>query len=369
MTHDLAPQLARIITEYSLDVQPGQHIAIRGSTTAEPLIREMHAALVRLGAFPHVMVSLPGLEEQRLRLSTDDQLDVADPVLLSTLDIIDGLIMIIAPSNTKDLAGISPERMARSQQGSRPVMEKYFSRLADPDFKWNICAWPTPASAQEAEMGYHAYRDFIYNACGLDQPDPIAYWTALRDRQARLVDWLAGKHHAEVRGPGVELSFDFTDRVWVNCWGDKNFPDGEIFTGPIEDSVNGHVAFSYPTVYGGRQVDGVRLRFEEGVVVEASASKGEDYLLSQLDLDPGARRLGEFAIGTNNGIQQFTGEVLFDEKIGGTIHMALGRSIDESGGVNESQIHWDMVHSMRGGGEILIDGELFYRDGRFVVEG
>ncbi len=218
-------------------------------------------------------------------------------------------------------------------------------------------------------MGLLAYTEFIYKACGLHHPDPLAYWRDLKARQERLITWLHGKQHAAIKGPDIELSFDFTDRLWVNSWGNHNFPSGEIFTGPVEDSVNGHVAFSYPTVYGGREISGVKLTFEDGVVTEASANKGEDYLLSQLDMDAGARRLGEFAIGTNTGIQQFTGNTLFDEKIGGTIHMALGRSIPESKGVNQSQIHWDMVHDMKNGGEITIDGELFYKNGEFVIEG
>ena len=172
-----------------------------------------------------------------------------------------------------------------------------------------------------------------------------------------------------MRGPGIEMSFDFTGRPWVSCHGTVNFPDGEIFTSPIEDSVNGHVAFSYPTMHGGREVSGIELTFKDGRVTDASAAKGEEYLLAQLDIDAGARTLGEFAIGTNMGIQRFTGQTLFDEKIGGSIHMALGESISESKGVNKSAIHWDIVHSMRDGGEIWIDGELFYQSGDFVIEG
>lgn len=369
MTYDLAPKMARILTEYSLDVQPRDRIRIRGPVAATPLIEALYEALLRRGAFPSVEVSLPGLREMYLRLANDDQLDDCDPIAMSTLDHVDGLLMIIAPSNTKALSQVDPARMARAQQAIRPFMEKYFALVADPGFKWNICAWPTEAAAQEAEMGYHAYREFIYGACGLNHPDPVAYWTGLRAKQERLINWLSDKHHLDVRGPGIDLSLDFTGRNWINCWGNKNFPDGEIFTSPVEESVNGHVAFSYPTVYGGRALSGVELTFKDGVVVEAHAQKGEDYLLQQLDLDAGARRLGEFAIGTNYGIQQFTGEVLFDEKIGGSIHMALGNSIEEAKGVNESQIHWDMVHDMQNGGEIRVDGELFYQDGKFAVEG
>jgi aminopeptidase len=189
----------------------------------------------------------------------------------------------------------------------------------------------------------------------------------MREQQLRLTAWLNGKNHVEVRGPGIDLSYDFTGRPWCSSHGELNLPDGEVYSSPIEDSVNGQVAFNFPARYQGREVSGVRLVFKDGRVVEASAEKGEDYLFSQLDLDEGARRLGEFSIGTNRGIQQYTGETLFDEKIGGTIHMALGNSYTETGGQNKSAIHWDMIHDLRSGGQILIDGEPFFRNGKFVV--
>jgi aminopeptidase len=212
-----------------------------------------------------------------------------------------------------------------------------------------------------------AYTRFIYEACALHLPDPVAYWTNLRDRQLKLVEYLKDKREVLVKGPGIELRFNFEGRLWASAHGNENFPDGEIYTGPVEDSVNGYVRFNLPTIYGGHEVTGVYLVFRDGAVVEASADKGEDFLLSQLDADEGARRLGEFAIGTNDGIQEVTGSTLFDEKIGGTIHMALGQSYPETNGVNESAVHWDMVHGMKDGGEIHIDGKLFYQAGEFKV--
>ncbi|NLX08586.1 MAG: aminopeptidase [Chloroflexi bacterium] len=357
------------MTDYSVEIRPGDYVAIIAPVAAEPLITALYEAVLRKGAHPVVQPILPGLNELFLRTANDQQLEFCDPITLDTIEKVDVMFQVIAPTNTRSLSQIDPARLARNQQGRRPIVERYFTRVNDQSLRWNITAWPTPASAQQAEMGLLAYTEFMYKACALDQPDPVAHWQQFKARQMRLVNWLAGKRHAEVRGPGIELSFDFTARPWVSCHGTVNFPDGEIFTSPIEDTVNGHVAFSYPTVLAGREVNGVRLRFENGVAVEASAGKNEDYLLSQLDLDEGARRLGEFAIGTNMGIQHFTGETLFDEKIGGSIHMALGESIAESHGVNKSAIHWDMVHSMKDGGEIIIDGELFYKNGQFVIEG
>jgi aminopeptidase len=367
MIEDFAPKMAQVLTEYSIPIQKGDYVVIFGSMAAEPLVLALYEAVLRRGGHPTVRVEVPDLYDIFYDVAGDEQLDFCDPLDLAIYEKMDVLFDILAPSNTRSRASADPKRLARHRQGRRPIIELYFKRIGDQSLRWNISAWPTQAAAQEAEMGLLAYRDFVYRACGLDQPDPVAYWAALRERGDKLANWLNGRRRVEVRGPGIDLAFDLTGRLWINCWGDMNFPDGEIFTGPVENSVNGHVEFNFPTVDREREVSGVKLVFKDGAVVEASASKGEDYLLSQLDLDAGARRLGEFAIGTNPGIQRFTGEALFDEKIGGTIHMALGQSIPESGGVNESMVHWDMVHGMQDGGEIVVDGELFYRGGKFMV--
>lgn len=368
MFDDFAPRLADILTTYSTPIQRGDLVGIFANTSAEPLVKALYEAVLRRGGNPTVFVRLPGLEELFYKIASDEQLDYLNPILLDIIEKLDVMFQILAPENTKRLASIDPARIARHQQARQPFVRRYFERCDDQSLRWNITAWPTEAAAQEAEMNLLDYTEFMYKACGLDQPDPIAYWQALKSRQQKLVDWLNGKKHVQVKGPGIDLSFSVEGRNWVNCWGNNNFPDGEIFTSPVDDSVNGTVAFSYPTFYTGREVSGVRLAFKDGVPIEASAEKGQDDLLQKLDLDESARRLGEFAIGTNRGIQQFTGETLFDEKIGGTIHMALGQSIAEAGGVNQSQIHWDFVHAMRDGGEITIDGELLYKNGDFTVD-
>ncbi|MBN1679035.1 MAG: aminopeptidase [Anaerolineae bacterium] len=367
MIADFAPRLARVLTEYCRPVQKGDLVMITSTTEAEPLILALYEAVLKRGGNPVVRLQLPGLTELYMTHATEEQFDFLDPSLMTLVNAADVYLYVDAPTNTKAMATFDAERLARLQQGRRPYIERYLERCADDDLRWNITAWPTQAAAQDAEMGLLAYSEFMVHAFGLDRDDPVAYWTAFRDRQARLVDWLAGKEHAEVRGPGIDLAFNFAGRTWINSHGVRNFPDGEIFTSPVEDSVNGSVAFNLPSVYGGRELGGVRLELKDGVVVEASAAKDEAYLLSQLHIDAGARRLGEFAIGTNEGIDRFTRSILFDEKMGGTIHMALGESIAVAGGVNKSAIHWDMVHAMRDGGEILIDGELFYQNGAFVV--
>jgi aminopeptidase len=374
MIKNLASDMAQILTDYCSPVQPGEYVTIIGNpSTCAPLIEALFEAILKRGGHPNVQAAaLIGPDysdyfELYLREASDEQLDFCDPTNLDSVNRSDALFFIKASANTRALSGIDPARIGRWRQASRAFNHRYLERHAEGKLRWTVVGWPTAAMAQNAEMSLHDYTAFVRRACGLDQPDPVAYWQAFRDRQVRLVEWLADKQHAEVKGPGINLSFDFAARPWVSCHGAVNFPDGEIFTSPVEDSVNGTVAFNYPCVYLGSEVDGVKLRFENGVAVAATAAKNEPYLLSQLNLDPGARRLGEFAIGTNKGVQVMTRSILFDEKIGGSIHMALGRSYAESRGQNESAIHWDMVHSMKDSGEIWIDGTLFYWAGEFMI--
>jgi aminopeptidase len=374
MINTLAFQMADILTAYSAPIQPGHYVTIVANImTARPLVEALVSAVLRRGGTPNVQSSMmlspdyTEFFELFLREANDDQLNRLDPIMMHCIDESDALFFVKAPANTKALSALDPSRAGRYRRAIEPFGQRYHERYAAGKLMWNVCAWPTQALAQTAEMSLHDYAEFVYRACGLDQPDPVAYWRAFSAMQSRLVEWLKGKKHAEVRGPGIDLSFDFDDRLWVNCDGRLNFPDGEIFTSPVEDSVNGTVEFNFPSVYQGYEVDGVKLRFENGLAVEATAAKNEDFLLDQLNLDAGARRLGEFAVGTNQGVQVMTRSILFDEKIGGSIHMALGRSYEEAKGLNQSAIHWDMVHSMKDGGEIIIDGELFYRSGQFMV--
>lgn len=374
MTKNLAYELAKILTEYSSPVQPGEYVSIVGNpTTSAPLIEALVEAVLKRGALPNVQAAaLIGPDysdyfELYLREVTGEQLDRLDSTIMHWVNQSDALFFVKAPANTKALSSIDPARVAHWRKTLQPFSNRYLERYAASELRWTVVGWPTPAAAQTAEMGSRDYEDFVYRACGLDQPDPVKHWQNFRTMQERLVAWLAGKKHAEVKGPGINLSFDFEGRPWISCHGELNFPDGEIFTSPVEDSVTGTVEFNFPCVYLGSEVDGVKVRFENGVAVEATAAKNEAFLLSQLNVDPGARRLGEFAIGTNMGVPVMTRSILFDEKIGGSIHMALGRSYEESKGQNESAIHWDMVHNMKDGGEIWIDGTLFYKSGEFAI--
>ena len=368
MFEDLAPKMAKVITEYSTQIKPGDLVALTCSTLGAPLVEAMYEAVLECGVNPLVMLNQPGLGELFYRIASDEQLEFVNPVFETVAHNADVYMVLDAAANTKSMTGVDPAKMIKSQQANQKVYEVFYGRINSGDLRYMYTLWPTHASAQQAEMGLLAYTEFVYKACALDQADPVAYWSVFRDRQTRLADWLKGKKHAEVRGPGIDLTFDFGDRSWVSCHGELNFPDGEIYTCPVEESVNGHVAFSYPSIYNGTEVSGIRLTFKEGKAIEASADKGEQHLLAQLDLDAGARFLGEFAIGTNTFVQQYTGNTLFDEKIGGTIHMALGNAVPDAGGKNQSMVHWDIVHGMQNGGEILIDGDVFYRSGQFMVE-
>ncbi len=367
MYEDFSTKMAHVITTYSQPIQPGDIVVVQSNTLAEPLARALYEAILRKGGHPVVLTSLPGLQDVFFELATEEQLTFVNPISEFVMNQANKLYNILAEVNPKAGTAHSPERVAMSQNANRHLFERFFERMATGELSWVLMPFPTHAMAQEAETSLFNYTKFVYEACGFDQPDPVAFWQNVHNRQARLVDYLNGKNELHVIGPDIDLKMRLDGRLWVNCDGKLNFPDGEIFTGPVEDSVNGYVNFNMRTVYGGREVTGVRFRYEDGKIVEATAEKGKDWLFSQLDMDEGARRIGEFAIGTNFGIKHVTGNTLFDEKIGGTIHMAIGRSIPESLGQNMSAVHWDMVHDMAHS-EMYLDGELIYKHGQFAID-
>jgi len=291
---------------------------------------------------------------------------VAPPsrLLYETYDVI---ISLSGSANTKELTNIDPAKLALSQRASGEVFKTFMLRASTGELRWVGTLFPTAAYAQDAEMGLAEYEEFVFNACLPDPADPVRHWQEMSARQARLVDWLRGKEILRVEAPDVDLRMSIAGRTFVNCDGKRNMPDGEIFTGPVEDSVEGHVRFSYPSVYQGRRVEGAELWFEKGRVVKARATKGEEFLQKTLDVDAGARTVGEFAIGTNPGITRATGNTLYDEKIRGSFHMALGGGMPETGSRNESAIHWDLVCDLMHGGRIWVDDLLMYEKGEFKV--
>jgi aminopeptidase len=242
-------------------------------------------------------------------------------------------------------------------------------RTAAGELRWVVTLYPTQAAAQDAHMSLRDFEDFVFHAGFLDRDDPVAEWKRLGGRIAALGRRLEGKRELRVVGDGTDLTLGVAGRTWVSSDGHENFPDGELFTGPVETSVEGTIRFTYPAVFDGRQVSGVELEFQEGEVVTARAERGQELLEEMLAMDDGARRAGEFSFGLNDAVREFTGHTLFDEKIGGTVHLALGASYPESGGKNESALHWDLVCDLRAGSEVYADGELVYRDGRFLDDG
>jgi len=360
-------KLADLLVNYSVAIQPGQKVVIQGPTLAEPLIKAVTIKVLQAGGHPLVMASLPGMDELEYRYSSDEQLRFIHDPVKQVVETYDVQIGFIAESNTKALNHIDPQRMIISHQARHGLLKTFMRRTGTGELKWTLTLFPTQAHAQDAEMSLSEYEDFVYNACMPDMGDPVGYWRRFSTRQDRIIDWLKGKHAVHITGLETDLRLSIAGRTFINCDCHYNVPDGEVFTGPVEDSLEGHVYYSYPAIYNGREVIGVRLWFEHGKVVKATADKNEDFLLKTLDTDEGARFVGEFAIGTNESINRFTGEILFDEKIGGSFHMALGSAYPQTGGVNESAIHWDMICDLRQGGEIRVDGELFYQDGQFRI--
>ncbi len=365
MTDPRVSRLARTLVEYSVAVRPGDRVAVSGPVAALPLVEEVYRATLRAGGYPYLMLAPDALEWLLYSQASDEQLrhvNRFDELVRSEFEC---LIVIGAATNTRQLSSIDPARISLRQQAYRPLMETFMRRSAAGELRWVSTLFPTPAYAQDAEMSLAEFEDYAYGATFCDGEDPVAAWQRVHDQQQRLVDWLRGKRSVVMQGPNVDLRLSIEGRTFVNSDGHHNMPSGEIFTGPVEDSVNGWVRFSYPAIAGGRQVSGVELWFEAGRVVRARAEKNEAFLLQQLDTDAGARYLGEWAIGTNRRINRFIGNILFDEKIGGTVHMALGAGYPETGSRNQSAIHWDMICDMRAGGQIEIDGELFYESGEF----
>lgn len=360
-------KLADVLVRYSTRVQQGDWVHIYADWQARPLVLEVLSSVLKAGGNPTYSLAANDLRVVQMREASDAQLEWVSPVEMKVIREADAWIIIEAPDNTRALSGLDPLRQQVRTRGRREWAETYMKRSASGELHWVITNYPCQALAQEAEMDLAGYEDFVYAATFVDQEDPVACWTKMRADQERLVTWLHGRQEIIIRGPQAELTLSISGRSFINSCGDQNMPSGEIFTSPVEGAVNGWVRFSYPAVYQGVEVAGARLEFVDGKVTGASAEKNEDFLLKMLETDAGASRLGELGIGTNYGIQRFTRNILYDEKIGGTFHLALGAGFEEAGGKNQSSMHWDMISDARSDTEMLADGQVFYKDGKFVV--
>jgi aminopeptidase len=360
-------RLGRLLVEYSLDVKPGQIIEIGGNPVASPLIAAIYRNVLLRGGHPIPRIGLPGLAEILFQHASDEQLEYVSPVERYAIEQADGMARVLSDTNTRSLSGIDPERQQRAQRARTDLRQTHMQRAAAGDLKWIITLFPTEAYAQDAEMSLADYEEFVYGAGLLDDDDPVARWREVSAEQARLIEWLSDKREIRVVAEDTDLTVNVGGRTWVNADGVHNFPDGEIFTGPVEESVEGTIRFTFPSIASGRAVEDIQLEFREGIVTRATASKNEEFLQRMLETDEGARYIGEFAFGTNRGIQRYTGNTLFDEKIGGTLHMAIGAGYPQTGSQNQSAVHWDIILDLRTGSEVYVDGELFMKDGDFTV--
>ncbi len=360
-------RMAAVLTRYSLGLRPGERVAILSTPLAEPLVELAYLEALRLGALPEVSLEPAGLRRIFLAEASPPQLADISPRERLLVESYDAVLRISAPANTRDLAGIPPERLASRSRATSVLQQTMLRRAASGAFKWTTTQYPTQASAQEADMSLPEYEEFVWEACLLNDPDPVASWWRLGATQERYVAYLNERDRFRVSSADVDLTFRAGGRRWINSDGRHNFPSGEVFTCPIEDSLEGTVRFTYPAIVMGKEIVGVRLSFRQGVVVEASAQKGEDQLRELLRTDEGSCRVGEVAFGTNPGIRRFTRNVLFDEKIRGTMHLALGAAYPETGGTNTSAIHVDLIADLTKESECVADGEVFYRNGEFLV--
>ena len=360
MSDSRVTNLARVLVDYSLGVKRGETVSVAGSSAAEPLFVALYESLICRGAFPVLHMTPPGVSEILYKQGKPHHFTTLTPYQRAAARCMDKSVRIISETNTRALSSANPARQAELQKTNRPLTNVLLKK------PWVLTLFPTAAYAQDAEMSLREFEDFVYGATYADEDDPVKAWKAVKKHQDAVIRRLKGAKEIHIVGPETDLKFSVAGRTFINSCGTHNMPSGEVFTGPVEDSTEGTIRYDYPVCHAGREVDGIRLVFRKGRVVEASATKNEAFLQAMLDLDKGARRLGELGIGTNRKIQTFIKNILFDEKIGGTIHLALGKSYPETGGKNVSALHWDMIKDLRRGGAIYVNGKLFQKDGNFV---
>lgn len=349
-------KLAEILVDHSIKVQPGEKIIIKSSELGQPLVEEVYKLILQREAFPICNFSFNSLNPIYFKYATPKHLNSMDEIYFQIIKDCQGLINISAPSNRKALSDVDPGKITAKSKANSPIHDY----VMEDKIKWVITNFPTNALAQEAEMSLEEYSDFLFNATNIDWEEQSRY-------QDRIKEVFDKGNMVEIKGPGTQIKFNIEGRMGTKCCGQSNMPDGEVYYSPIENSVEGYITYDFPAIFGGREVNGIYLEFSEGKVVRNSAEKNGDFLDMMLDVDDGARFIGEFGIGTNSGIDRFIKDILFDEKIGGTIHLALGQSYPDSGGKNKSSIHWDMIKDLRKDGEMYVDGKLAQKNGEFLI--
>jgi aminopeptidase len=365
-------KLAQVLVNYSLNLQPGGKLLICAQHSAAPLVREVYRVALRAGAYPRAHIGLGPFHrfdaclDVTLQEGNDEQLQYISDLDRLEVECFDAYLFVHAEENTKAMSGFDPQRIARSMQAVGPLRRRILERTATGNACWCGTLFPTQAQAQEAGMSLNEYEDFVFGAGLLNEDDPIAAWQRVGQTQQQIADFLTQHNEIHIRATDTDLTYRVGGRKWLNACGHSNMPDGEVFSAPLEDTVNGTVRFSFPAVFAGQAVEDIRLTFGDGKVVEASAARGQDLLLALLDQDAGARYVGEVAFGLNDQIRRFTNHLLFDEKLGSTMHVALGFTFPETGGKNQSGLHWDMICDLRQG-EVYADGVLCYAAGKFTI--
>jgi len=360
-------KLAHILITHSLEIKKNDLFMIIGGNTAAPLIKEVYKKALEVGAYPYAKIGVEGLAELFYNGASQKQLKYMSPIAKFEIENIDAKLGIICPENTRNLTNVDPKKQAIYSTAQQEIHEIFLKRAAKKELRWCLTQYPTNASAQDADMSLSEYEDFIFKAAQVDKKDPVGYWEKTYGEQDKIKKLLETKKKLQIISKETNLTVSVGGRKWINCYGKENFPDGEVFTGPQENSAEGYISYSFPGAYGGRLVENIRLWFEKGKVIKSKASSGEKFLKSMLDMDKGSKKIGEFAFGTNYGIKKYTKNTLFDEKIGGTIHIAVGSGYPETGSKNKSSLHWDMVCDLRKNGKVYADGELIYKNGKFLL--
>lgn len=359
-------KLAKLLIDYSAEVKEGDIVYVCADEVATPWVIEVVKEATKKGAHVEYTLESDEIKEIQLKYGSEKQLKSGNMIYESILSKADVWLTAWGNRNTRMLSRIDSNKLKIHQQGASAWRKIYSDRTGDGSLRWCGTQYPTYADAQEASMSMSEYEDFVYGAGLLDSEDPVSEWKKISKEQELWVKYLDSKSSLHIVSEGTDIMIGIKGRKWINCDGKQNFPDGEIFTSPLENNINGYITFSFPGIFAGRQIEGIKLEVKDGKVINATAKKGEELLKSLLETDEGSSFFGEVAIGTNYGIKDFTSNMLFDEKIGGTVHMAIGDSMPEAGGKNKSSLHWDMLCDMRNGGKIYADGELFYENGKFI---
>lgn len=363
---EMLKKYAELLVNYCVALQPTEKLFIESTTVAEPLVVEIFRAATKAGAFVETNLTFPEYKKVIFEEGNDAQLSYIPSLYEKAMREFDAYIHILAPFSIKGNSVFDAEKVRRRQQAFAPIRDIYSKRTATRALKRNLCQYPTEVNASVADLSLKEYEQFVFNACKLYDEDPIQSWLNVRNTQQKIVDFLNKKSIFRYQCGKTDISFSTKDRIWINSDGQTNMPSGEVYTSPVEDSVNGIIYFSYPAIHNQTLLEGVTLSVRNGYIKEWTAVKGKEALDQVFKLD-GARRFGEVAIGTNYNIQRVTKNMLFDEKIGGTVHMAIGQSYLQTGGKNQSPIHWDMITDMKNGGLIWADNEKIYENGQFLL--